>query len=133
MYLSLFLLQSVEHKAAEEFAKLDPYGIGMTLVAMSVVFLSLLILYITFKNIAKLFVIDFAAKNPFQKKKNKLLSDKLKKEDTTLELGAAIAMAIQLYQNELHDHENTMLTIKKVNGNYSPWSSKIYGMRNELK
>ena len=50
-----FLQQPVSHKAAEEFVKLDPYGIGMTLVAMTVVFLSLLILYITFKNIAKLF------------------------------------------------------------------------------
>lgn len=122
--------QPVRHDAAAEFAKLDPYGIGMTLVAMTVVFLSLIILYITFKNIAKLFAYDFQAKpkgvEPGAEPANR-------KNEETLELGAAIAMALHLYQNELHDHENTLLTIKKVSGNYSPWSSKIYGMRKELK
>ena len=42
---------------------------------------------------------------------------------------AAIAMALYLYQNELHDYENTVLTINKVSKNYSPWSSKLYGLR----
>ena len=125
-----FLQQPVSHKAAEEFVKLDPYGIGMTLVAMTVVFLSLLILYITFKNIAKLFAYDFKAK---PKKSDETNVQSISKKEQTVELGAAIAMALHLYQNELHDHENTLLTIKKVNGNYSPWSSKIYGMRKELK
>ena len=125
-----FLQQPVNHKAAEEFVKLDPYGIGMTLVAMTVVFLSLLILYITFKNIAKLFAYDFKAKS---KKSDETVVQSISKKEQTVELGAAIAMALHLYQNELHDHENTLLTIKKVNGNYSPWSSKIYGMRKELK
>jgi glutaconyl-CoA/methylmalonyl-CoA decarboxylase subunit delta len=122
--------QPIKHEAAAEFAKLDPYGIGMTLVAMSVVFLSLIILYVTFKNIAKLFAYDFKSKT------QKTISSgetQDKKSEETLELGAAIAIALHLYQNELHDHENTLLTIKKVNGNYSPWSSKIYGMRKELK
>ena len=128
---TLFLLQQpVSHEAAAEFAKLDPYGIGMTLVAMSVVFLSLIVLYITFKNIAKLFAYDFKAK---PKGTEVGVEPANKKNEETLELGAAIAMALHLYQNELHDHENTLLTIKKVNGNYSPWSSKIYGMRKELK
>lgn len=127
---SLAFIQTESHEAAREFAKLDPYGIGMTIVAMSVVFLSLVILYITFKNIAKLFAHDFKSKS----KQKELGSTNLdKKSEETLELGAAIAMALHLYQSELHDHENTLLTIKKVSGNYSPWSSKIYGMRKDLK
>jgi|LakMenEpi03Aug12_release.lakeMendotaPanAssembly.Ray.scaffolds.fasta_scaffold04286_11 Na+-transporting methylmalonyl-CoA/oxaloacetate decarboxylase gamma subunit len=126
----LLVQQPVSHKAAAEFAKLDPYGIGMTMVAMSVVFLSLVILYITFKNIAKLFTYDFKAKS---QKKGEGIEIPNTKSQQTLELGTAIAMALHLYQNELHDHENALLTIKKVNGNYSPWSSKIYGMRKELK
>ncbi|RAR47335.1 OadG family protein [Flavobacterium lacus] len=124
----LFVLVQVStHKDAAEFARLDPYGIGMTLVAMSVVFLSLVILYFTFKNIAKLFAYDFRSKA--SKENNPIANNSA----ATLELGAAVALAIHLYQQELHDHETALLTIKKINRNYSPWSSKIYGMRKELK
>jgi hypothetical protein len=44
------------------------------------------------------------------------------------EIYAAIAMAI--YEaTELHDDENAILTIKSTVRNYSPWSSKIYTLR----
>ena len=127
---NLFILAQVSsHKDAAEFARLDPYGVGMTLVAMTVVFLSLIVLYVMFKNIAILFAYDF--KKKFSSTTNKPI--KIKDNAATLELGAAVAMAIYLYQQELHDHEATLLTINKINRNYSPWSSKIYGMRKELK
>ena len=45
------------------------------------------------------------------------------------EVNAAIAMTLYLYQNELHDYENTVLTVHKVSRTYSPWSSKIYSLR----
>jgi hypothetical protein len=41
---------------------------------------------------------------------------------------AAIAMALYEHLN-VHDTENTILTINKVKRAYSPWSSKIYSMR----
>lgn len=44
------------------------------------------------------------------------------------EITAAIAMAIYLCR-DLHDDESNVLTIKKVSKTYSPWSSKIYGLR----
>jgi len=123
------ILQVSSHKDAAEFALLDPYGIGMTMVAMSVVFISLLFLYLIFKNIAKLFAYDFSKKSS----SNTNQSVTSKDNAATLELGAAVAVAIYLYQQELHDHETALLTIKKINRNYSPWNSKIYGMRKELK
>ena len=44
------------------------------------------------------------------------------------EIYAAIAMAI--YEaTETRDEENTILTIKNTVRNYSPWSSKIYTLR----
>ena len=44
------------------------------------------------------------------------------------EIYAAIAMAI--YEvTELHDDENAILTIKRSVSSYSPWSSKIYTLR----
>jgi len=46
------------------------------------------------------------------------------------EVSAAIAMAISIYFNELHDQETAILTIKKVGKTYSPWNSKIYNVIN---
>ncbi len=45
---------------------------------------------------------------------------------------AAISMALHLYFSELHDEESGVLTIKKVSKTYSPWSSKIYAVRNQF-
>ncbi|MCL2417349.1 MAG: hypothetical protein FWD02_05385 [Bacteroidales bacterium] len=39
---------------------------------------------------------------------------------------AAIAAVIHLYQGELRDEENTIMTINKIARAYSPWSSKIH-------
>ncbi len=46
------------------------------------------------------------------------------------EVSAAIAMAISIYFDELHDQETAILTIKKVGKTYSPWNSKIYNVIN---
>ena len=45
------------------------------------------------------------------------------------EIFAAIAMALHEYQDNVHDIEDTILTINKVKRNYSPWNSKIYTLR----
>ncbi|MCB0582395.1 MAG: hypothetical protein KDD10_24165 [Phaeodactylibacter sp.] len=46
---------------------------------------------------------------------------------------AAIATALYLYFNEVHDEEDTIMTIKKISKRYSPWSSKIFGVMKNLK
>jgi len=45
------------------------------------------------------------------------------------ELKAAIATAIYLFRQEVHDDENYILTIKRIEKPYKPWNSKIYGLR----
>ena len=45
---------------------------------------------------------------------------------------AAIAMAMHLYF-DAHDEEPHVITIEEVERRYSPWSSKIYNMRNFTK
>ena len=45
---------------------------------------------------------------------------------------AAIAMAMHLYFDS-HDEEPHVITIQEVERRYSPWSSKIYSMRNLTK
>ena len=52
----------------------------------------------------------------------------LAKTEVTDGVYAAIAAAIHLYGEELHDVENAVLTINKVSRTYSPWSSKIHGL-----
>ncbi len=45
---------------------------------------------------------------------------------------AAIAMAMHLYF-DAHDDEPHVITIEEVEKRYSPWSSKIYSVRNFTK
>jgi len=56
-----------------------------------------------------------------------------KKSDPEGKEKAAIAMAIYLHMNEMHDEESNVITIQRVSKAYSPWSSKIYNMRNLRK
>jgi hypothetical protein len=51
------------------------------------------------------------------------------KKTPDYEVQAAIAVALHLFVTEMHDFEKTILTIQKVMRPYSPWSSKIYGLR----
>lgn len=114
--------------AGEKFGKMDPYGVGMAVIAMSVVFLALMLLYVVFKNTKKIYSINL--KKLFAKKEVAVEVAEVSQEEISGEVNAAIAMALHLYISELHDHEEAVLTIKKVARTYSPWSSKIYGLRN---
>jgi len=107
--------------------KLDPYGIIMAVSAMSVVFLALILLYIVFKNIGK----HNIKKSRQRSQVASALSGKPQIANVSAEVYAAIAVAIHKYgqDSESHDIENTILTITKVARNYSPWSSKIYTLR----
>ena len=73
--------------------------------------------------------------NIFRKKANKEINDSVhletvnKNADTLAEVAAVISYALHLYQQDIHDYENMILTIQKVVRPYSPWSSKIYGLR----
>jgi len=42
----------------------------------------------------------------------------------------AIAMALHQFYDEVHDDESNVITIKRIERRYSPWSSKIYGVIN---
>lgn len=114
----------------EKFAEHDSTGIGMAISAMSVVFSGLLLLFISFYVVGKLSV-RFLKKNAM---KAKGITDKQEAKEKKLgqapgEVFAAIAMAMHEYQNDVHDVEDTVLTITRVKRSYSPWSSKIYTLR----
>ncbi len=126
----------------DKFLRYDPTGGGMTMISIGVVFFSLVLLYFFFKLLGRLMTRGV--------KKQLLARNLLKMRagvavvaenapsghdhlQITGEVNAAIAMALYLYSVELHDAENTVLTINKVSRTYSPWSSKIYGLRKSPK
>lgn len=113
---------------ADRMKQADPYGWIMAVMAMSVVFSALIVLYLCFKTIGKLSI------RLLQKKADTAVqSTGHSVADTSGETFAAIAMALHLYANEddFHDVENTILTINRTRRSYSPWSSKRQSMRQE--
>jgi Na+-transporting methylmalonyl-CoA/oxaloacetate decarboxylase gamma subunit len=109
---------------SEFFQKVDPYGLGMTVIGYVIVFIALLLLYIVFFNLTKL--IQLKSKRTLKKEG---ITDKDKQDiSVSGEVNAAIAMALHLYFQELHDEETAILTINRASKIYSPWSSKIYGL-----
>jgi len=109
----------------ENFKLNDSLGLGMTVTAMAVVFLGLIILYLVFKQVGKLSV---SASQRRAKKASGEVHQELSGE-ISAEVLAAIGTALYELDEDVHDIENTVLTIQKVKRNYSPWSSKIYGLR----
>lgn len=106
-------------------------GTGMALSALIIVFVVLVGLYFIYKLLSVLHSLDI--RNRIIKKKGIEKAAEISSEAISGEVNAAIVMTLYLYQNELHDIENTVLTIKKVSRTYSPWSSKIYGLRRNPK
>ncbi|MDR3340683.1 MAG: OadG family protein [Candidatus Symbiothrix sp.] len=114
----------------ENFKENDGVGVGMTMTAMGVVFAGLIILYLIFKSIGNI-AVNLSHRRVM--KASGVSKEQAKNiAGQSGDIYAAIAMAI--YEaTELHDEENTILTIKNTARNYSPWSSKIYTLREAPK
>lgn len=109
----------------DNFKQNDSLGIGMTITAMVVVFTGLLLLFLVFKQVGRLAIAT-------SKRNTKKAGDSVSMAnpgEVSGEVFAAIATALYEFTEDVHDMENTVLTIRKVTRNYSPWSSKIYGLR----
>ena len=114
----------------ENFEQHDPAGIGMAISAMSVVFTGLILLYLCFKFVGKM-AVKLRKRNAM---KAHNITDKQEAKEKGLgeapgEVIAAITMALHEAQGADHDVEETILTISRVKRSYSPWSSKIYTLR----
>ena len=102
-------------------------GYTIAIVGWSIVFAALIILVIVFNNIPK--IINIKVKRNINKTtKKEVEPDKDLSIDA--DVSAAIGMALFLYDNEMHDEEFHVITIKHAAKTYSPWSSKIYGVSN---
>lgn len=114
----------------ETFATKDKHGFLMAIMAMGVVFSALLLLCISFYIISKIgsyLSVRRKAKSQAGVSLSQLSKDERPEHDSGEEI-AAIVMALHEHL-DAHDQENTILTINKVKRAYSPWSSKIYSIR----
>ena len=113
--------------------KFDPSAISQFSILLAVVgyvtvFIALVIMYFVYNNIPKLINLKIR-----QRLRREGKIKEAEKELTMVgEVNAAISMALYLYLNE-HDEESHMLTIKKVQRSYTPWSSRIYNVNDYFK
>lgn len=102
-----------------------------TFLGITIVFIALVILVICFQLLAKMMTRQVKSKKVKLGKAVDHLSDDelhVPAADT-----AAIAMALHLYFSDVHDIESNVITIKRIERRYSPWSSKIYGINNLVR
>jgi Na+-transporting methylmalonyl-CoA/oxaloacetate decarboxylase gamma subunit len=121
-------------RMSEQILKEDPWGIGITIIAISVVFIALILLYLVFRQVGVQLTV-------IQERRKSKATEAAKPKPVTVaaaiptgsDVYAAIAVAIHLYTEELQNAEDTVLTINKVSRTYSPWSSKIHGLNTYFK
>ena len=102
----------------------------MAITALSVVFTGLILLYISFRTIGK-GAIKLRRKNAMEAKDITCHEEAKEKKlgEAPGEVIAAITLAMHEMQSDVHDVEDTVITITRVKRTYSPWSSKIYTLR----
>ena len=122
---------SVSESKVEKFKREDPYGFGMSLMAMGIVFFCLALLWITFSLFGLLMRHLDTAKKVAQQQPIKPITKTVEK---TMEVGhktgvilqeglktkgidrevymAVIGMALKQYEDDVHDVESGIITIK---------------------
>ncbi|MFW5877870.1 MAG: OadG family protein [bacterium] len=101
----------------------------IAIVGYLIVFIALVSLYTLFRMLPRIINYNFKRE---RKTRGREVKEGEEKNIISGEETAAIAMALHLILDEMHDEESGVLTIKKVSKAYSPWSSKIYAVRNQF-
>lgn len=117
------------NKKIEDFAERDRNGFGMTVMAMAIVFTSLLVLCLCFYALSKIGSRRARTRKVIAHGNEAPTLSQIR--DTEHDSGEEIAAIVMALHDHLdaHDKESTILTINRVKRAYSPWSSKIYGLR----
>ncbi len=109
------------------FEVIDRSSLAIVFTGIFIVFISLLFIYLFFRYVLPVFLRLIAKKKAIKLGQPGHNGDI---HEIPGDVNAAIAMALYLYLNEIHDKESDVITIKRVSRTYSPWSSKLYNMRN---
>jgi hypothetical protein len=118
---------------AETLSFNGPWSFGKIVAWMFVALIAFIMLLIFYKVITSSIQDKKLKKIKTREKTSEITSSpqvpaSFSKEDSK-DVYAAIAMALYELREDVHDVENTTLTFHKVDRTYSPWNSKIYGMR----
>jgi len=117
-----------EIRHSERFGQAKPLGTINVIILVTV----LILLFFGFKYMKNHHIKSAAKKmemaNADQIENGKMSINKEKGALTYEEL-AAISIALYKYVEDRHDNERMLLTINAVSKAYSPWSSKIYTLR----
>ncbi|MCR4965003.1 MAG: OadG family protein [Bacteroidales bacterium] len=123
----------------ERLKRDDPYGIGLAIISMSVVFTALILIFFMLKLFgygSKKIAQRNAAKNApaatamaSAAKSGENANKEGEPEQLTGEEAAAIAMALHLHFNSMHDEESEVITISMPSAHYSPWAQKELVMK----
>ncbi|MBQ0015516.1 MAG: OadG family protein [Bacteroidales bacterium] len=111
-------------KQSERIQQSDPVGVGLTVVAVLVVFFALVCIAVILNLFGKS-ITKFQNRSANKAAGNNVV---VKTEDTAGDVYAAIAAALYMYDEELHDEEDTIITIQKVERSWTPWNAKYYNM-----
>ncbi|MCK9204334.1 MAG: OadG family protein [Bacteroidales bacterium] len=109
------------------FSNIDNPALIITVVGLVAVIIALAVLAFVIGRITN--IQNFFVKIKLRKRETK--SDPTEEKpliSISADENAAICTALYLYFTEMHDEEKYVMTVKKVSRNYSPWSSKIYGV-----
>jgi Na+-transporting methylmalonyl-CoA/oxaloacetate decarboxylase gamma subunit len=117
------LKSAVKDQGTFESVGLSQGGIGTTIL---LIFALIALLLWIFRFISSLMIKKEKESELSEQDKTRQIS-RLNSSDE--EVSAAISMALYMYTNQIHDQENPVITMIKVSRTYSPWSSKIYGLR----
>lgn len=116
-------------KQAEKIKQSDPYGVGLMAVAVAVVFLALVCIALIISGSGKLIInTEERSKKKGTQNKGRAIKPVSDGGSSENDVIAAIAAAIHLYNDELHDEEDTVITIQKVEREWTPWNAKYYNM-----
>lgn len=119
------------NQIAFHFSNITSSSLAMAIVGYLVVFSALVTMVLALKQVTR--IQQFVIKQRVRRKEGHKKEENQEKPSLTGDENAAICTALYLYFTELHDEEKYVMTVKKVSKTYSPWSSKIYGIMNNIR
>lgn len=124
----------IENLKIQEFKEQDSVGVGMAVIAMSVVFSALVLLFLSFKLQGTISIRMSKKREMKEANKNNAQAVQKPQVSNTASAGsedeiAAITMALHEHFGGYHDVEEMVLTFREVGQTNSPWGSKAFGMR----
>ncbi len=119
----------------EKLRRDDPYGIGMAIISMAVVFTALITIFIMLK------IFNYVTRRTTQKSKaqeeqksvQEVAVDNNDNVGANAEEIAAIGTALHLHFGSMHDEESEIITINMPSAHYSPWAQKGLSMKKNPK